>query len=243
MTAEFNLPGSSFEEIQKILKGYSHAPEQAPLETLSKLTGFHTSTISRSSKFLNDLGLISGGRYKSATDLGKKLGRALDHGQTSDAQQYWKEAVQTNEKVSGFVTTVRIKGGMTEREFSSHILYVSGQKNTGANGTGARAVVDALMTAGLLIENNGRLTVSSPAVEAVEYGDPEDDDNVEVNEPAIETMLRPSREAALNAVPQLSNLPQIAINIQLHLPETENADVYENLFKALREHLLSAPSA
>jgi len=31
--------------------------------------------------------------------------------------------------------------------------------------------------------------------------------------------------------------PQIAINIQLHLPETENAEIYEKLFKALKEHL------
>ncbi len=46
--------------------------------------------------------------------------------------------------------------------------------------------------------------------------------------------------SALPGFPQASNLtPQIAINIQLHLPETENAEVYEKLFKALREHLLS----
>ena len=35
------------------------------------------------------------------------------------------------------------------------------------------------------------------------------------------------------------NIPTIAINIQLQIPETENADVYENLFKALRKHLLN----
>ena len=45
---------------------------------------------------------------------------------------------------------------------------------------------------------------------------------------------------SLPAIPQTGTLtPQIAINIQLHLPETENAEVYEKLFKALREHLLS----
>jgi glycine cleavage system regulatory protein len=43
------------------------------------------------------------------------------------------------------------------------------------------------------------------------------------------------------AIPPTGTLaPQIAINIQLHLPETENAEVYEKLFKALRDHLLSA---
>ncbi|MCB4810973.1 hypothetical protein LG204_06560 [Methylovorus menthalis] len=147
MVAEFNLPGSSIEEIQKIVKGYVHAPEKASLDNLSKLTGLHGSVISRSNKFLTDIGLISGGAKKGATELGKKLGRALDHKQTHDAQGYWKEAVQTNEKVSGLVTTVRIKGGMTDKDLSAHVLYVSGQKNTSHNKTGARCVVDVLLAA------------------------------------------------------------------------------------------------
>ncbi|CAJ0871485.1 hypothetical protein AMST5_02327 [freshwater sediment metagenome] len=164
MATEFNLPGSSFEEIQKILKGYSHAPEQASLDQLSKLTGLHSTIISRNNKFLSDVGLIAGGMKKSATDLGRKLARALDHGQEVDARSYWREAVQTNEKVSGLVTTVRIKGGMTEKDFSSHILYVSGQKNTSGNKTGARCVVDVLLAANLLQEENGKLVVSAARV-------------------------------------------------------------------------------
>lgn len=238
MTTEFNLPGSSFEEVQKILKGYSHAPEQASLDQLSKLIGLHSTVISRNNKFLTDIGLISGGMKKSATALGRKLGRALDHKQGADAQNYWKESVQTNEKVAGLVTTVRIKGGMTESDFSGHVLYVSGQKNTSGNRTGARCVVDVLIAAGLLQEENGKLVVSSaPTIEASED-----------TEAVVITPEMPGKEPD-GAAPRLSpfasapaavNLaPQIAINIQLHLPETENAEVYEKLFKALRAHLLS----
>lgn len=166
MATEFNLPGSSFEEVQKILRGYSSSPDQTSLDNLAKLVGLHKTIISRNNKFLTDIGLISGGVKKSATDLGKKLGRALDHKQETDAQSYWREAVQTNEKVSGLVTTVRIKGGMTEKDFSSHVLYVSGQKNTSGNKTGARCVVDVLLAANLLQEENGKLVVSAaPAKE------------------------------------------------------------------------------
>jgi len=242
VTTEFNLPGSSFEEIQKILKGYSHAPEQASLDQLSKLTGLHATVISRNNKFLSDIGLITGGMKKSSTELGKKLGRALDHKQDADAQGYWKEAVQTNEKVAGLVTTVRIKGGMTENEFSAHVLYVSGQKNNAGNKTGARCVVDVLLAANLLQEENGKLVVSSaPAKETsadlklavLTPTQPTTQENG--NGGGAETPL-----PTLPVIPQTSNLtPQIAINIQLHLPETENAEVYEKLFKALREHLLS----
>ena len=44
---------------------------------------------------------------------------------------------------------------------------------------------------------------------------------------------------AVPATTTTTGIPQIAINIQLHLPETDNAEVYEKLFKALREQLIS----
>ena len=163
MAEEFNLPGSSFEEVQKIIKGYSHAPESSSLGSLSKLIGLHSTIISRNNKFLTDIGIISGGMKKTATELGKRLGRALDHKQADDGRSYWKEAVQTNEKVSGLVTTVRIKGGMSEKDFSDHVLYVSGQKNNSGNRTGARCIVDVLLTAGLLHEADGKLNVATAA--------------------------------------------------------------------------------
>jgi hypothetical protein len=246
MTADFNLPGSSFEELQKILKGYSEAPEQTSLSQLSNLTGIHTTIISRNNKFLADMGLITGGIKKTTTDLGKKLGRALDHGQASDAQAYWKEAIQTNEKLAGLVSTVRIRGGMSQSEFSNHVLYVSGQKKSPGSKTGARCVVDVLLAAHLLTEENDKLIVAAaPRSETVLSGEREVPTTLlsssvpQENEPAG----RSRAEAPHSTEPRVTigdNLTaQIAINIQLHLPETENAEVYEKLFKALREHLFN----
>ncbi|MGQ4878980.1 hypothetical protein ACOJCM_10475 [Billgrantia sp. LNSP4103-1] len=236
MSSEFNLPGSSFEEVQKIIKGYSHAPDNASLDALAKLTGLHKTSISRNNKFLNDVGLITGGMKKSPTELGRRLGRALDHKQASDIEQYWAEAIKTNETVSGLVTTVRIKGGMSEKDFSDHVLYVSGQKNNAGNKTGARCVVDVLVTAKLLEERDGKLSVATPkdalVVETTKEPVPEQQQasgQQSSQESNIESIIPP--------IPR--NVPQIAINIQLHLPETDNAEVYEKLFKALREQLIS----
>jgi hypothetical protein len=242
MPKEFNLPSSSFEEVQKILKGYSHAHENASLDALSKLTGLHTTIISRNNKFLSDIGLISGGQKKTATALGGQLGRALDHKQSDDSRRYWKEAIQTNDKVSGLVTTVRIKGGMSEKDFSDHVLYVSGQKNNTGNKTGARCVVDVLMTAGLLEEKDGKLAIVSSSSET----QAETQTQTELTGTSATTAVNPTTPLPEVSVPvvaplmaNLGNVPQIAINIQLQLPETENIEVYEKLFKALREQLLS----
>lgn len=135
---------------------------------------------------------------------------------------------------------------MTKTDFSAHVLYVSGQKNTAGNKTGARCVVDVLLAASLLQEENGKLVVSSapaketpadlnPATPAATQPVAAAAENRNVNGGGTGTPL-----PALPMIPQTGTItPQIAINIQLHLPETENAEVYEKLFKALREHLLS----
>lgn len=244
MSHEFNLPGSSFDEVQKIIKGYSNVSDKASLGDISKLTGLHTTIVSRNNKFLSDIGLITGGAKKGATELGKKLGRALEHAQTEDCRRYWKEAVQTNEKVSGLVTTVRIKGGMSESQFIDHALYVSGQKKNAGNKTGSRCMVEVLVVAGLLQEVDGMLSVAAPSKEAEEI---EPDSKYEEDTPPTirpPSVTPPKQTPELNDIkenvlPNVSGVPQIAINIQLHLPETENAEVYEKLFKALKENLLS----
>jgi hypothetical protein len=244
MIAEFNLPGSSFEELQKIIKGYSHASDSASLGDLSKLVGLHQSIISRNAKFLVDINLVTAGKYKGATDTGKRLGRALEHSQAIDVQRNWREAVQSNDKVAGLVTTVRIKGGMTEKEFASHVLYVSGQNNNAGNKTGARCVTDILIAAGLLKEEGGKLVVASPSLPSV--GDKADTDeaNAEVA-PVAESQTPPvqnSVQPAQQIVQAIGSVPQIAINIQLQLPETDNAEVYEKLFKALKDNLFPSPT-
>lgn len=47
-------------------------------------------------------------------------------------------------------------------------------------------------------------------------------------------------EASVNrqVMPAISSQPQININIQLQLPETKDPEIYDNLFSALKKHLL-----
>ncbi|MEX0661533.1 MAG: hypothetical protein WEA58_08895 [Balneolaceae bacterium] len=236
MAEKLNLPRSSFEELKKIIKGYSHTSNSASLDELSKLTGMNKTVISRNNKFLHEIGIIDGGNKKAATDLGKKLGRAIDYDHDRDMKKYWKEAVQFSEGVSGLVTTVRIKGGMTEKEFTDHVLYVSGQKNNAGNRTGSRTLVDILMAGGLIEEVDGKLVVASSNDE---YDLSEDiaEDHSRDETPLEQKVTIENKKRTKSD--SINTSPQIAINIQLHLPETENADIYEKLFKALREQLIN----
>lgn len=244
MGTDTSLPGSSYEELAKIIKGYAHIGDNASLDSLANLIGMNKTAVSRNNKFLAELGIVSGGQKKSPTELGKKLGRALDHNQEEDSRRYWREAIQGSEVFSKLVTTVRIKSGMTSEGLSSHILYVSGQKANGPNKTGANTLVDILCNAGLLINVDGAVSVTTPKEEFPSTGS--DEEIHAAQQEAASTVKTSSAPSALeppNIVQHMpiatSGIPSIAINIQLHLPETDNAEVYEKLFKTLREQLIS----
>ncbi len=243
MSDKVSLPSSSYDEMVKIIKGYGHLNGAASLDDVAKLVGMNRTVVSGNNKFLSESGIISGGNKKSATDLGAKLGRALDHNQFADAQACWKELVSSNEGIAGLVTTVRIKGGMSTEDLAAHILYVSGQNNTKANKTGANALVEILKASGLVELSDGKLVVAQP------NGDPEISiAQVEESPVTQQENSTAQPQAALQGTNHQAqptygvatqSTPQIAINIQLHLPETDKPEVYESLFKALKDNLLS----
>lgn len=240
MADKVSLPSSSYEEMVKIIKGYSHIKGDASLDDVAKLVGMGRTSVSANNKFLTESGLISGGNKKSATDLGAKLGRALDHNQAGDIKECWKTMVSGNEGIASLVTTVRIKSGMSPDDLSAHILYVSGQNNNKANRTGANALIEILKASGLVELRDGKVVIAQPS------GEPEQNPTIEVPKSVPPLSVAPSPEVTSNQstgqpVHQVTtqSTPQIAINIQLHLPETDNPEVYENLFKALKEHLLT----
>lgn len=244
MSAKLSLPSSSYNEIVKIIKGYSHTKGVASLDDISKLTSMNKTRISANNKFLAEAGLISGGNKKSSTELCDKLGRALDHEQMADVQSGWETVLSSNEDLAGLITAVRIKGGMTCEELAAHILYVSGQKNNKENKAGANALVEIVKASGLVDTANGNITVAQPGDKP--SADSEADDDVALNantvveQPSVPKATSIDSKKTSQVSHTISNsTPQIAINIQLHIPETDNPDVYNNLFKALKDHLLS----
>lgn len=237
MSEKINLPGSSFEELKKIIIGYASSGDGTSLEELAKLTGIGRSTISRNNLFLKDISIIQGGRSRAATDLGVKLARAIEHKQTEDETEFWTQAINSNEGIAKLITTLRIKDGMSRADFAKHILYVSGQNDTKNNKTGVNTVIEIFLTSKLIEEIDGNLTISKPKTENIGNSF---EQRTKEHKGGKETSLSPNKS---NASPNidlssLSNPPQIIINVQLQLPKTENAEVYEKLFKALRDNLL-----
>src|SRR5690554_3665681 len=122
----FKLPGSSLEELEKVIDAYAQKQGPVTNEDLSKITGMNKADVSRNNGFLSSVELIKGGRYKSATELGKNLGRALHHQQPDEIRRYWHKTVTGNQFLSEQLTAVRVQKGVAEDVLPSKILYNAG---------------------------------------------------------------------------------------------------------------------
>lgn len=236
--ASFKIPAAGFPQIQKMIEGYAHLGENVSLDAIAKLLSTDKVELSRTHPFLVSIGVITPGRAKSATPLGKKLGRAIQHSREDEETRLWQEIVGNTEFLSNVVSTVRLHRGMGPDDLASHILYAADESQNRRMKTGAGALIDLLKRAKLLVEDNGKLQVATPShsddaprleglAEATRSGTPSAPEVV--NPPRVLNLERPG-----------TLTPSIAINIQLQLPETENAAVYDNLFRSLRKHLLTA---
>ena len=159
----FKLPRSSLDELFKIVQGYSTIDDPASLGDVSKKTGIHRTSISKNVGFLLSLGVIEGGRFKSPTDLGRKLGHALMHNVEDEVARILGDLVVESEFLKSVLAAVRIRKGMEDTSLRAHIAYSAGQSRTGSTTVGTAAVVELLKRSGHLEPDDGKLIVSTPA--------------------------------------------------------------------------------
>lgn len=237
---EFRLPGSSLEEIEKIIAAHARRDEPSSNAEISKLAGLAKSTISRNNKFLVTVGILEDGQKKKPTDVGQKLARALEHGRESEIQKYWRQVVTGNPFLSDQIAAVRIQKGIEADDLPDRILYNSDASKNKYTETGARAVADVLVKAGLLKAVDGAYQVArgpSPG------GDKEDGAEPAPGPPTASKAepvgTGPANDVQAGYDGRARKPFQLALNLQLQLPEFDDTSKYEDLFKALREHLLS----
>jgi hypothetical protein len=173
MAEIFRLPGSSFEELSKIIASYGNVQGEASPNDVARLAAVDPTVISRNNAFLMSLELIEErkSRKKAVTDLGRDLGRAIEHGMTDRQQELWRQVALKNEFLKQLVSSVRIRNGMDAASFASHVAYSAGLPKSAATSTGARAVLGVLQAGGLVQAAEGRI-VAVEIVSAEPYNPP-----------------------------------------------------------------------
>lgn len=159
---KFKLPGSSLDEVFKVVQGYATIDKPASLADIAKATGMHETSISKNVGFLLSLGVLEGGRSKAPTEIGQKLGLALMHNVPEEIESTLGSIVAEDEFLKNVLAAVRIRKGMDETSLRAHVAYSAGQSKTGSTTTGTGAVVELLRRSGHLNSEEGKLVISAP---------------------------------------------------------------------------------
>ena len=153
----FRLPGSSYQELTKIIIGYGRTNSEAAPGDIAKVVAIHPTIISRNNAFLVAIGVLEGGKKKILTKKGRDLARALEHEMPDDIKENWKRIVLDNDFLQKLISAVIIRKGMEPSTLQAHVAYSAGQSKSQMVMTGAGAVVDILKASGLLKEEDGKL--------------------------------------------------------------------------------------
>ena len=236
----FALPGASLESIKKILEAYGTRRSVMAIGDVATMLNTDKSAVSRNSRFLLGTGLLTPGATRTLTPEGREIVTAMAIGDEETVRQCWSRIVSRTPFLQNRLATLSLKGPLSREKFTRLILETSGRSKTTSGRAGARAVVDLLVEAGRIHDDAGSLTVV-----------PEEEPGPEITvtaEPSRSDAPPPERETSAGATsaqvpvsgsaPVISSPPTIAINIQLHIPETRDDEVYQKLFRALREELL-----
>ena len=160
---KFRLPLSSYDELVKFIKAYSHVTKPTELSEISRLTGVAAPNISRNVGFFVATGLLEGGKRKMPTPAGQQLGHALEHEMPDEIRESWRRIVEEDEFLTKLLTSVRIRNGMESLTLEAHIAYSAGQPKQPRFMTGARTVIDILKAAELIVEFDGKYLLKDPS--------------------------------------------------------------------------------
>lgn len=229
---KFRLPGSSYEELVKIIKAYGHVNAPATPGEVGTLAGTHLTIVSRNNAFLVAIGVLEGGKKKVITTKGKALGYALEHELAEEIAHNWRDIVGGNEFLQKIVSAVKIRKGMEQSTLQSHIAYSAGQPKNPSVMAGASAVIDILKVSGSLREENGKLVVVASEQMTVPY---------EPSQPPTDTRQATNQSAA-GAEPSMAhNLAapagQAGVAISFQIQIQCSPDDVESLAPKLRSLL------
>lgn len=159
MSEVFKLPGSSYEEITKIIRAYSNVKtgQELSLADLAQMSGMDKTIISRNNGFLLQLKLITEGNKKAPTAMCVTLGKAYNLGITEQISKIWFEIVKNDEFLNRMISTIQIKSEMPKQEFINHIVFSSSNNNSNNARAGASAIIEILKLTQMIEENDGKI--------------------------------------------------------------------------------------
>lgn len=151
------MPTSSYEELLKLIQAYADVKEGVALslDQVSQATGMPRTSVSKNNGFMVQIGLITEGSKKAATEIGRAYLSKLDY----EVERIWHEITAEVDFLNRMISAVRIRNGMDRSNFINHIIYSSGQKDSKETHAGAGAIIEILKSVNILSEADGKIVV------------------------------------------------------------------------------------
>lgn len=233
MSEGFNLPALSFERLQKVIQAYGRNDKAKTKEELSNSTGINAISISKSNAFLADCGFITSGNTKTPTETGKQLAREIQFENEQEVCGIWSAALTQNETLMDALGRLEVGGPMDIKDFVGHLVYSSQRSETKDNRSGAGCVKDAMVLSAIFSEAEGKVSLV-PSGSKAGFVVLEEEPSVADKKPV---KSKPAKNTPV--VQEIGSFapPQVAINIQLQIPEMDDPTKYDALFASMKRNL------
>lgn len=230
MADNFKLPGSSYDEIIKIVKAYSSGKEgQAQtLDSIAQSTGMDRTVVSRNNGFLMQMELLTEGNKKTPTQECFSLGRAYTLGIQEEIQKVWRQQIEKCEFLTRMISAIRIRNGMDKTALCNHILYSAGSTTSAAK-VGANTIIEIFKASGLVTEEDGKIVAVNMTEEAVIA------DSMERNDEVREKQVT-KKITSVEKKSNTNNIININININASVDEIDMiGEKLKKMFDAINE--------
>lgn len=167
MSEIYKLPGSSYEELVKIIRAYAAISKNGAAVSLAEVaqsTGMDKTIISRNNGFLTQIKLVSEGNKKIPTDLCMNLGRAYQLNIEDEIEETWNHIITNDDFLSRMISVVQIKGEMARGDFINHIVYSSSNNNSNNTRAGAAAIIEILKIVKKIDDYDGKIKAGAGSV-------------------------------------------------------------------------------
>lgn len=232
MAETFKLPGSSYDELVKIIKAYACGKVGIPmsLDVIAQSTGMDKTVVSRNNAFLVQMGFITEGNKKSPTQDGIDLGRAYTLKMDEQVVRIWIQKVENDEFLGRMLSAVKIRNGMEKTSLINHILYSSGSSTNNNTRAGANTIIEILKSAVLVSESDGKIIANDKLPDMSEMTTPAD------VAPAVSVSQSSAAAPIYSAVTRSGVVINLNVNIDVSFEQIDEAsEKIKQLIKALEE--------
>lgn len=145
------MPGTSWELIKRIIRGYQAAQdeENPTVESVGKLAGMQRSVVSANNVFLRSTKILEEGQNK-LTLLGARLATGLAHSNQPLIVSALQDIVRGHAGLSYLANIVRARGEMPMEGFRGEIIVLAGLAETSRNIQFLKSIVDLLVEAQII---------------------------------------------------------------------------------------------